>query len=174
MYNKCTSCDFERNHHVCLTAQKETSTFSLQTFTVEPNENSLLPQTVTRSSRERMRAQILQSYLVPQIGFTFVQASCISCNLLCVQQCTMNSRNSYFNFVIMWQSSKISAMYFMDKDSKLSNLFQQASSPTTGTAPRSQSRLSVCPSTQDICRYVLRKIYSHLAYTYHLFLLNIM
>ncbi|KAL6082197.1 hypothetical protein STEG23_003515, partial [Scotinomys teguina] len=27
-----------------------------------------------------------------------------------------------------------------------------ASSPTTGTAPRSQSRLSVCPSTQDICR----------------------
>ncbi|XP_010118455.1 PREDICTED: E3 ubiquitin-protein ligase MARCH1 [Chlamydotis macqueenii] len=64
----------------------------------------------------------------------------------------MNSSNSYFNFVIMWQSSKISAMYFMDKDSKLSNLFQQASSPTTGTAPRSQSRLSVCPSTQDICR----------------------
>ncbi|XP_014118722.1 PREDICTED: E3 ubiquitin-protein ligase MARCH1 [Pseudopodoces humilis] len=52
----------------------------------------------------------------------------------------------------MWQSGKISAMYFMDKDSKLSNLFQQASSPTTGTAPRSQSRLSVCPSTQDICR----------------------
>ncbi|RLW09096.1 hypothetical protein DV515_00002689, partial [Chloebia gouldiae] len=66
--------------------------------------------------------------------------------------CAMNSRNSCFNFVIMWQSSKISAMYFMDKDSKLSNLFQQASSPTTGTAPRSQSRLSVCPSTQDICR----------------------
>uniref|UniRef100_A0A8B9M073 Uncharacterized protein n=1 Tax=Accipiter nisus TaxID=211598 RepID=A0A8B9M073_9AVES len=64
----------------------------------------------------------------------------------------MNSSNSYFNFVIMWQRSKISAMYFMDKDSKLSNLFQQASSPTTGTAPRSQSRLSVCPSTQDICR----------------------
>ncbi|XP_039179878.1 E3 ubiquitin-protein ligase MARCHF1 isoform X6 [Crotalus tigris] len=28
----------------------------------------------------------------------------------------------------------------------------QASSPTTGTAPGSQSRLSVCPSTQDICR----------------------
>ncbi|XP_068798514.1 E3 ubiquitin-protein ligase MARCHF1 isoform X2 [Struthio camelus] len=28
----------------------------------------------------------------------------------------------------------------------------EASSPTTGTAPRSQSRLSVCPSTQDICR----------------------
>lgn len=37
----------------------------------------LLPQTVTRSSHERMRAQTLQSYLVPQIGFTFVQASCI-------------------------------------------------------------------------------------------------
>ncbi|XP_039179875.1 E3 ubiquitin-protein ligase MARCHF1 isoform X3 [Crotalus tigris] len=30
--------------------------------------------------------------------------------------------------------------------------FYQASSPTTGTAPGSQSRLSVCPSTQDICR----------------------
>ncbi|XP_060546843.1 E3 ubiquitin-protein ligase MARCHF1 isoform X6 [Pantherophis guttatus] len=28
----------------------------------------------------------------------------------------------------------------------------EASSPTTGTAPGSQSRLSVCPSTQDICR----------------------
>lgn len=65
-------------------------------------------------------------------------------------------------------------MYFMDKDSKLYNLFQQASSPTTGTAPRSQSRLSVCPSTQDICRYVLRKIYSHLADTCQLFLLNVM
>ncbi|KAH0616073.1 hypothetical protein JD844_026895 [Phrynosoma platyrhinos] len=52
----------------------------------------------------------------------------------------------------MWKSSKISMFYFMDKDSKLSNFFQQASSPTTGTAPRSQSRLSVCPSTQDICR----------------------
>ncbi|KAL8207234.1 UNVERIFIED_CONTAM: hypothetical protein K2H54_049599 [Gekko kuhli] len=52
----------------------------------------------------------------------------------------------------MWKSSKISTLYFVDKDSKLSNFFQQASSPTTGTAPRSQSRLSVCPSTQDICR----------------------
>lgn len=83
--------------------------------------------------------------------------------LLYIQQCTMNSNNSYFNFVAMWQSSKISAMYFLDKDSKLSNLFQQASSPTTGTAHRSQSRLSVCPSTQDICRYVLRKISSNLA-----------
>lgn len=37
----------------------------------------LLPQTVAKSSHERMRAQTLQSYLVPQIGFTFVQASCI-------------------------------------------------------------------------------------------------
>ncbi|KAJ6668662.1 hypothetical protein lerEdw1_012145 [Lerista edwardsae] len=57
----------------------------------------------------------------------------------------------------MWKSSKISTLYFMDKDSKLSNFFQQASSPTTGTAPRSQSRLSVCPSTQDICRYVIKE-----------------
>ncbi|KAM9143749.1 E3 ubiquitin-protein ligase MARCHF1 isoform 1-T1 [Pangshura tecta] len=64
----------------------------------------------------------------------------------------MHNCNSCLNFLIMWQSSKISAMYFMSKDSKLSNFFQQASSPTTGTAPRSQSRLSVCPSTQDICR----------------------
>lgn len=77
----------------------------------------------------------------------------------------MNGSNNYFNFVIMRPSNKISAMYFMDKDSKLSNLFQQASSPTTGTAPRSQSRLSVCPSTQDICRYVLRRMYSTLADT---------
>ncbi|EHB08858.1 E3 ubiquitin-protein ligase MARCH1 [Heterocephalus glaber] len=43
-------------------------------------------------------------------------------------------------------------MYYLNQDAKLSNLFLQASSPTTGTAPRSQSRLSVCPSTQDICR----------------------
>uniref|UniRef100_A0A8D0GH05 RING-type E3 ubiquitin transferase n=1 Tax=Sphenodon punctatus TaxID=8508 RepID=A0A8D0GH05_SPHPU len=64
----------------------------------------------------------------------------------------MSSSNCCLDFLIMWQSSKISTMYFMDKDSKLSNFFQQASSPTTGTAPRSQSRLSVCPSTQDICR----------------------
>ncbi|XP_062992170.1 E3 ubiquitin-protein ligase MARCHF1 isoform X2 [Elgaria multicarinata webbii] len=35
--------------------------------------------------------------------------------------------------------------------SRSSNI-SKASSPTTGTAPRSQSRLSVCPSTQDICR----------------------
>lgn len=107
-----------------------------------------------------MTAETLQSYLVPQTGFAFGQASCIF-ELAFVQQYAMNSSSSssYFNFVIMWQSSKISAMYFMDKDSKLSNLFQQASSPTTGTAPRSQSRLSVCPSTQDICRYVLRKMY---------------
>uniref|UniRef100_A0A8C5M171 E3 ubiquitin-protein ligase MARCHF8 n=1 Tax=Leptobrachium leishanense TaxID=445787 RepID=A0A8C5M171_9ANUR len=28
----------------------------------------------------------------------------------------------------------------------------EASSPTTGTAPRSHSQTSVCPSTQDICR----------------------
>ncbi|XP_030347674.1 E3 ubiquitin-protein ligase MARCH1 isoform X2 [Strigops habroptila] len=33
-----------------------------------------------------------------------------------------------------------------------SSSISKASSPTTGTAPRSQSRLSVCPSTQDICR----------------------
>lgn len=117
---------------------------------------------MTRSSHEQMTAETLQSYLVPQIGFAFGQASCIF-ELAFVQQYAMNSSSSssssYFNFVIMWQSSKISAMYFMDKDSKLSNLFQQASSPTTGTAPRSQSRLSVCPSTQDICRYVLRNMY---------------
>ncbi|KAK9399091.1 E3 ubiquitin-protein ligase MARCH1 [Crotalus adamanteus] len=35
--------------------------------------------------------------------------------------------------------------------SRSSNI-SKASSPTTGTAPGSQSRLSVCPSTQDICR----------------------
>ncbi|XP_065592293.1 E3 ubiquitin-protein ligase MARCHF1 [Cyrtonyx montezumae] len=35
--------------------------------------------------------------------------------------------------------------------SRSSNI-SKASSPTTGAAPRSQSRLSVCPSTQDICR----------------------
>ncbi|XP_062964575.1 E3 ubiquitin-protein ligase MARCHF1 isoform X1 [Cynocephalus volans] len=35
--------------------------------------------------------------------------------------------------------------------SRSSNI-SKASSPTTGTAPRSQSKLSVCPSTQDICR----------------------
>ncbi|KAM3831952.1 E3 ubiquitin-protein ligase MARCHF1 [Vipera latastei] len=52
----------------------------------------------------------------------------------------------------MWKSNKISMFYFVDKESNLSNFFQQASSPTTGTAPGSQSRLSVCPSTQDICR----------------------
>ncbi|KAF5923460.1 hypothetical protein HPG69_006631 [Diceros bicornis minor] len=52
----------------------------------------------------------------------------------------------------MWKKSKISTMYYLNQDAKLSNLFLQASSPTTGTAPRSQSRLSVCPSTQDICR----------------------
>ncbi|XP_013932048.1 PREDICTED: uncharacterized protein LOC106557352, partial [Thamnophis sirtalis] len=52
----------------------------------------------------------------------------------------------------MWKSNKISMFYFVDKESNLCNFFQQASSPTTGTAPGSQSRLSVCPSTQDICR----------------------
>ncbi|XP_023592389.1 E3 ubiquitin-protein ligase MARCHF1 isoform X1 [Trichechus manatus latirostris] len=56
------------------------------------------------------------------------------------------------NFLNMWKKSKISTMYYLNQDAKLSNLFLQASSPTTGTAPRSQSRLSVCPSTQDICR----------------------
>uniref|UniRef100_A0A8C6FR53 RING-type E3 ubiquitin transferase n=1 Tax=Moschus moschiferus TaxID=68415 RepID=A0A8C6FR53_MOSMO len=35
--------------------------------------------------------------------------------------------------------------------SRSSNI-SKASSPTAGTAHRSQSRLSVCPSTQDICR----------------------
>ncbi|XP_029474942.1 E3 ubiquitin-protein ligase MARCH1 isoform X2 [Rhinatrema bivittatum] len=35
--------------------------------------------------------------------------------------------------------------------SRSSNI-SKASSPTTGPAPRSQSRTSVCPSTQDICR----------------------
>nr|XP_033797690.1 E3 ubiquitin-protein ligase MARCH1 [Geotrypetes seraphini] len=35
--------------------------------------------------------------------------------------------------------------------SRSSNI-SKASSPTTGTAPRSHSRTSVCPSTQDICR----------------------
>ncbi|XP_039613930.1 E3 ubiquitin-protein ligase MARCHF1 [Polypterus senegalus] len=35
--------------------------------------------------------------------------------------------------------------------SRSSNI-SKASSPTTGTAPRSQSRTSVTPSTQDICR----------------------
>ncbi|XP_021565363.1 E3 ubiquitin-protein ligase MARCH1 isoform X1 [Carlito syrichta] len=56
------------------------------------------------------------------------------------------------NFLNMWKKNKISTMYYLNQDAKLSNLFLQASSPTTGTAPRSQSRLSVCPSTQDICR----------------------
>ncbi|ELK24667.1 E3 ubiquitin-protein ligase MARCH1 [Myotis davidii] len=56
------------------------------------------------------------------------------------------------NFLNMWKKRKISTMYYLNQDAKLSNLFLQASSPTTGTAPRSQSRLSVCPSTQDICR----------------------
>ncbi|XP_047407369.1 E3 ubiquitin-protein ligase MARCHF1 isoform X3 [Sciurus carolinensis] len=56
------------------------------------------------------------------------------------------------NFLNMWKKSKISTMYYLNQDAKLSNLFLQASSPTTGAAPRSQSRLSVCPSTQDICR----------------------
>nr|XP_023414221.1 E3 ubiquitin-protein ligase MARCH1 isoform X1 [Loxodonta africana] len=56
------------------------------------------------------------------------------------------------NFLNMWKTNKISTMYYVNPDAKLSNLFLQASSPTTGTAPRSQSRLSVCPSTQDICR----------------------
>ncbi|XP_075203478.1 E3 ubiquitin-protein ligase MARCHF1 [Anomaloglossus baeobatrachus] len=35
--------------------------------------------------------------------------------------------------------------------SRSSNI-SKASSPTTGTAPRSHSQTSVCPSTQDICR----------------------
>ncbi|XP_069099939.1 E3 ubiquitin-protein ligase MARCHF1 isoform X2 [Pleurodeles waltl] len=35
--------------------------------------------------------------------------------------------------------------------SRSSNI-SKASSPTTGTAPESQSRTSVCPSAQDICR----------------------
>uniref|UniRef100_A0AAA9TCM7 RING-type E3 ubiquitin transferase n=1 Tax=Bos taurus TaxID=9913 RepID=A0AAA9TCM7_BOVIN len=38
------------------------------------------------------------------------------------------------------------------RSASLSSNISKASSPTTGTAPRSQSRLSVCPSTQDICR----------------------
>lgn len=38
--------------------------------------------------------------------------------------------------------------------SRSSNI-SKASSPTTGTAPRSQSQTSVCPSTQDICRTAL-------------------
>ncbi|XP_067839113.1 E3 ubiquitin-protein ligase MARCHF1-like [Heptranchias perlo] len=39
--------------------------------------------------------------------------------------------------------------------SRSSNI-SKASSPTTGTAPRSQSRTSVSPSTQDICRSAAR------------------
>ncbi|KAM4051700.1 E3 ubiquitin-protein ligase MARCHF1 [Anomaloglossus baeobatrachus] len=38
--------------------------------------------------------------------------------------------------------------------SRSSNI-SKASSPTTGTAPRSHSQTSVCPSTQDICRTAL-------------------
>ncbi|XP_028644904.1 E3 ubiquitin-protein ligase MARCH1 isoform X2 [Grammomys surdaster] len=64
----------------------------------------------------------------------------------------MTSSHICCNFLNMWKKSKISTMYYLNQDAKLSNLFLQASSPTTGTAPRSQSRLSVCPSTQDICR----------------------
>lgn len=64
----------------------------------------------------------------------------------------MTGRHACCNFLNMWKKSKISTMYYLNQDAKLSNLFLQASSPTTGTAPRSQSRLSVCPSTQDICR----------------------
>ncbi|PNI61754.1 MARCH1 isoform 5 [Pan troglodytes] len=64
----------------------------------------------------------------------------------------MTSSHVCCNFLNMWKKSKISTMYYLNQDAKLSNLFLQASSPTTGTAPRSQSRLSVCPSTQDICR----------------------
>ncbi|XP_042791075.1 E3 ubiquitin-protein ligase MARCHF1 isoform X3 [Panthera leo] len=64
----------------------------------------------------------------------------------------MTGSNVCCNFLNMWKKSKISTMYYLNQDAKLSNLFLQASSPTTGTAPRSQSRLSVCPSTQDICR----------------------
>ncbi|XP_050018199.1 E3 ubiquitin-protein ligase MARCHF1 isoform X3 [Alexandromys fortis] len=64
----------------------------------------------------------------------------------------MTSSDICCNFFNMWKKSKISTMYYLNQDAKLSNLFLQASSPTTGTAPRSQSRLSVCPSTQDICR----------------------
>ncbi|KAH0504854.1 E3 ubiquitin-protein ligase MARCH1 [Microtus ochrogaster] len=64
----------------------------------------------------------------------------------------MTSSHICCNFFNMWKKSKISTMYYLNQDAKLSNLFLQASSPTTGTAPRSQSRLSVCPSTQDICR----------------------
>ncbi|KAM9579438.1 E3 ubiquitin-protein ligase MARCHF1 isoform 1-T1 [Guaruba guarouba] len=48
------------------------------------------------------------------------------------------------------RSSNISKMWL--KSMPKSQDIQEASSPTTGTAPWSQSRLSVCPSTQDICR----------------------
>ncbi|KAM5194587.1 E3 ubiquitin-protein ligase MARCHF1 [Mantella aurantiaca] len=41
--------------------------------------------------------------------------------------------------------------------SRSSNI-SKASSPTTGTAPRSHSQTSVCPSTQDICRTALRDV----------------
>ncbi|XP_042557319.1 E3 ubiquitin-protein ligase MARCHF1 isoform X1 [Dipodomys spectabilis] len=64
----------------------------------------------------------------------------------------MTGSHACCNFLNMWKKSKISTMYYLNQDAKLSNLFLQASSPTTGAAPRSHSRLSVCPSTQDICR----------------------
>ncbi|XP_053439924.1 E3 ubiquitin-protein ligase MARCHF1 isoform X1 [Nycticebus coucang] len=49
--------------------------------------------------------------------------------------------------------------------SRSSNI-SKASSPTTGTAPRSQSRLSVCPSTQDICRSAILHDMSEEAFEY--------
>uniref|UniRef100_A0A8C9DF63 RING-type E3 ubiquitin transferase n=1 Tax=Prolemur simus TaxID=1328070 RepID=A0A8C9DF63_PROSS len=49
--------------------------------------------------------------------------------------------------------------------SRSSNI-SKASSPTTGTAPRSQSRLSVCPSTQDICRSTILHDMSEEAFEY--------
>ncbi|KAM9677955.1 E3 ubiquitin-protein ligase MARCHF1 isoform 3-T3 [Trichechus inunguis] len=71
------------------------------------------------------------------------------------------------NFLNMWKKSKISTMYYLNQDAKLSNLFLQASSPTTGTAPRSQSRLSVCPSTQDICRSAILRDMSEDAFEHY-------
>ncbi|XP_016010067.2 E3 ubiquitin-protein ligase MARCHF1 isoform X1 [Rousettus aegyptiacus] len=93
-----------------------------------------------------------QLFQVPQISFTFAKRTSNFLHSVSCVISNMTGSHVCCNFLNMWKKSKISTMYYLNQDAKLSNLFLQASSPTTGTAPRSQSRLSVCPSTQDICR----------------------